>query len=151
MLGIHQRTSRRVAARSPQSGMTLVEVMIAAGIVAVAFLLAMESFVSISLASDISEDQAVAVATVSSLLEELRSLSFDELMAYQPPASESLGATTVIGVVCYDAAGAAHTLPLDPATLATPLPNPLEVEVTVVWRDTKWHPFAMRAAAFYGR
>ena len=131
--------------------MTLVEVMIAAAILAVALVFTMGSVVSIAATSRINEDQAIAAATVSTLLEELRALSFDQLMAYQPLSSSDLGAAATVTVQCYDASGAALALPIDTTTFSTPLPNPLEVQVIITWLDEMGRPYSKQATALFGR
>jgi type II secretory pathway pseudopilin PulG len=149
------RTAREKAlsgkARSREAGMTLVETMIAAGVTAMGLVLTMGSFVSISTASDVSEEQAVAATMVSSVVEELRSMTYDELLAYQPPTTVDLGAGTAVSVACFDWDGGAHQLPVSPAALASPLPNPMEFQVTVVWWDRMGRPYSMRTTAFHGR
>ncbi|MBN2309265.1 MAG: type II secretion system protein [Candidatus Hydrogenedentes bacterium] len=145
------RRGRVRRCRLGEAGMTLVEIMIASGIMTIAFVFIMGSIISISTATSCTEEQMLAGATVSSVMEELHSLSYEELLAYQPAAAAQLGATATVTAVCYDVNGGANILPLDPDSLAAPLPNPVEVQVTVTWRDKMGRPFARRASAFYGR
>ena len=131
--------------------MTLIEVTIAAAVLAVALVFTMGSIISIAATGRINEDQTVAAAVLSTMHEQFREMSYDELIAYQPPTTSELGATTTVTVVCYDGGGTALALPVSPGSLSTPLPNPLEVQVTLTWLDEMGRPFSMRTTALYGR
>ena len=150
-MNLRKTSSARVRPVQNTQGMTLLEVMIAAGLMAVALVIIMGCIVSISATSELSEDQAMAAATITSVLEELHSSSFDQVMTYQPPSTTELGASAGVTVTCFDGSGNGYGLPLNPATLTSPLPNPVEVQVTVVWRDKMGRPCTLRGSTFCGR
>jgi len=146
------RRPRTVRAPSGDSGMTLLEVLIASGVMAIALVFTIGSILSVSSTTGLSEDQAIATATISSVLEELRSMTFDEVLAYQPaPPARSGMILAGMMVDCFDASGAPLALPVDVSTLGAPLPNPLEVRVTVAWRDEFGRPFVMSSTAYFGQ
>jgi prepilin-type N-terminal cleavage/methylation domain-containing protein len=137
--------------RPSERGMTLLEVTIAATVLCVAMVFTMGSIVSIAATNRINQDQAVAAAAISSMLEEFSEMPFEELMAFEAPSTGDLGATATVTVQCYDASATALALPIDVESLSTPLPNPLEVQVIVTWLDEMGRPFSKQATAIYGR
>ncbi|MCP4639895.1 MAG: hypothetical protein GY851_05660 [bacterium] len=139
------------ALTSSSAGLTLLEIMIATGILTIALVMSLGSVISISTASDSTADQAVAMATVASVLEQIQTLSFDEVMAYYPGASSELGATTAISLVCYDTTGTPVSMPCNPEDAGVSFPNPMEAQVTVVWRDLGGRPRTMRASTMLMR
>lgn len=145
------RERRDMRKRTGESGMTLLEVTIASSVMALALVMTMGSLVGISGTRDIAEDRMMAAVTISSVMEELRTLSYDGLVAYTPPSAEGLGASTAITVAVFDSSGATIQLPVDPDTLSETLPNPLELQVTVFWRDVAGRLISARSSTLVGR
>jgi Tfp pilus assembly protein PilV len=75
----------KLVRRPGSAGMTLFEVMIAAGVTLVAVVVAMGSIISIATTSTVSETQVMATNIVSSVLERVRTMPLDELVALTPP------------------------------------------------------------------
>ncbi len=134
-----------------ECGVTLVELMIAAGVLAVAIVLLLGGLISIGETNAITENQTVASAYLESVVEETQALSYDQLLAYQPPAMTGLGASSTIQVQCMDSAGNPVMLPVDPASLGGALPNPTEVQITVVWNDVRGRVFTARTSTLCRR
>lgn len=126
-------------AKKHDEGMTLLELMFAAGVTAMVLSLLFGSLVSVSVAGGVTANRAAAVAHLSSVMEELKTLAFNDLLTYQPPDFADLGPTEIIQVRCYYSDGTHITLPVDPATIATPLPNPFPVQCIVQWQDARGH------------
>lgn len=118
-------------------GFTLFELMLASGVLTLALVSLFGSLVTISMAGGMNKDREVAVTHVASVLEELRSLSYDEILAYQPPAFNNLQPSELITVDCFKSDGAPVRLPVAAGTLATPLPNPLQVRCSITWADSR--------------
>ncbi len=114
-------------------GMTLIELMIAAGIAAIAFVLLSGSLMSIATTNATTDDHATAAIHVNSVMEEIRPLDRVGLLAYAPPAFRGLGASEQVAVQIQDAAGNWVNLPA-PALAPAP-PNPARLRVTVAWLD----------------
>lgn len=112
-------------------GVTLVELMIAAGILATVFVFLLQGVIDIDTTNSIGANYVVANTQLSSVVEEIRSLTYDELLAYQPPALPGLGASASMQVACTDNNGAQIMLP----TATGSFPNPIEVQVTILWQD----------------
>lgn len=134
-----------------EAGVTLLELTIASGILAVALVLLMGGLVSIADTNEITENQSMASSHLESVIEEIQSLSYDQLLEYQPPALPGLGAQSTIQVAGIDSSGNQVMLPVDAATLGTPLPNPAEVRVTVTWNDVRGRLYAARASTLCRR
>jgi type II secretory pathway pseudopilin PulG len=145
---MNPRLTSRAASekRSDESGLTLLELMMASGIMALALAFLFGSLIAISLASGLTENRASAVTHLSSVLEEVRGLSYNELLAYEPPDFHNLAPTEAITVECYKDDGTPLQLPVNPDTLTNPLPNPLQVRCTVAWNDPRGHALQMRAS-----
>lgn len=136
--------------RNRSQGFTLLELSIAAGVMAVAFIVIMQSMVSISSTREIVSDETLAVAVLSSVLEEIRPLSFEQLMAYQPTPRGLLGSTERIRVFCFDQTGTPVALPVT-STPQPVFPNPVEVQATVFWVDPSGKPFSRSVSVMIGR
>ena len=145
------RSHAAFVAGGREAGATLVEVMLAAGMMCTALVLTMSSFISVSATSAQTEDQMVATAALSSTLEDMRAMDFEGLMAWQPTAPAGLGSAAMVTAVCFDTGGTSHSFPVYTDSLSTPLDNPLEVQVTVTWIDKSGRAQVMRASGMYGR
>ncbi len=132
------------------AGFTLLEVSIAAGIMVIAFVVIMQSIVNISMSREIVAQQMTAEAALSSVMERLRTLPFDQLLAFTPLPTGLLGATEQVRVALFDANGALVLLPVT-ATPQPIFPNPVEVQVTVFWIDPSGKPFSRSLSACLGR
>lgn len=149
---MYQLIVRKMArTATDNAGMTLIELMITAGIMAVAFVFIIGGIASISTTRAIVEDQALAASTLSSTVEEVKTLSYNDLLAYVPAPPSQLGTTRAVEVRCYAADGTAYALPVDPDVLPGPLPNPLETEIRVTWRDDAGRPLLRRASVLLRR
>lgn len=131
-------------------GVTLLELMFACGIMAMALSLLFGSMVTISLANKVTEDRGIAVTRVASVMEEVRAAG-PSVLGYIAPELAGAGVAAAMTVQCYNTAGEAIALPVDPDTLASPLPNPLQVECIAMWYDEKGHAFSLSASQWVYR
>lgn len=122
--------------RDSSSGMTLMELMLAVGVLTLTLSYVFGSLLAVAAAGNISEGRAVAAAEATSVLESMQGMSFDTLIACQPPVRTALRGETVT-LQCFKADGTALTLPTTPALLGTPVPSPLQVRCTVAWQDDR--------------
>ncbi|MFP4191309.1 MAG: prepilin-type N-terminal cleavage/methylation domain-containing protein [Candidatus Hydrogenedentota bacterium] len=148
--------SNAAAKRRNDAGMTLIELMIAAGIMTVAFVLLIGSIISISSTGQMTEDRALAAAHMGTITEELRGLAWDEFLAYEPPALGGLGTGAQIDIELIDTSGANETvlgaLPTTHDDLGTSFPpNPIEARITISWLDTRGHQLSTSATALFAR
>jgi len=115
-----------------ETGLTLLELMFAAGVMVIAFVLLFQAVFSLSSLRDDTEQRAIAMAHVSSIMEQIHNGTYEELLAYVPPEFPGLNQQT-FEIRCYYPSGEFVTLPSE--TLTTPLPNPLEVQVLTTWQN----------------
>ena len=97
-----------------ESGLTLLELMLAAGVLALALAFLFGSLITMSLASGLTENRASAVTHLASVLEEIRGLSYNEMLAYEPPEFDNLAPTEAITVECFKDDGTSLELPIPP-------------------------------------
>ena len=145
--------------RREEAGMTLLELMFACGIAATALSLIFGSLISISVVGRINESRSAAVTALDSVMEEIRSIPYGELLTYFPPDDiEGPGTHRVVEVACLIPGGGENEgesysripLPLEEGTQPI-LPNPIEVEVTLTWQEDSGHTFQVKASTLKGR
>ncbi len=138
----------------PNSGMSLLELTFASGILAMALSLLFGSLISITLVARINEDMAVANIELVNVMESIRTMTLDELKDYEAPPLEKPGTKQAVSLVFYDELGEQVALPLsddDADKFESPdLPNPLELEATLLWSNEKGHMFRASATTLVG-
>ena len=143
---------RKKKGHSSEAGFTLVELVIASGIIGVAMAMTMGSLMSVSTAQRTTEADAVAAAHVSSILEEIRAITaIEDLFTYVPPNLRGLGASEIVTYSCVDTANTVIALPLAAAAARPTLPNPAEVRVTIQWSDPEGRVQTLQASTFHRR
>lgn len=133
-------------------GFTLLELMFAAGIVGLALAFLFGSLVTITLASNLTENRSVALTHVERVFEELHGAGLQQLLTYTPPAFTGLGASEVVQLEVLQNNGTVLlTLPpVDPATVG-PLPNPLLIRCRVSWVGGENRPLSVNASQLFYR
>ena len=132
-----RRRSRppRAPVMAPDSGLTLVELMIAAALLTTALVLIFGSLISVSETRRLAEARTVATEHLSSVVEELQGVDAQTLFAYTPPAFTGLGADVEVVVRVFAQDGTVVTLPLADAASEPSLTDPCEVQVVITWMD----------------
>ena len=115
------------------TGLALLEVMFTSGILGLALVMLLGSLISVVEVGRIAESREIAATHLGTVMENLHRATYEQLLAYEPPALEGLGPTEKVVVACLDRAGKPIPLPVDPETLAEPLPYPLEIRVEITW------------------
>jgi type II secretory pathway pseudopilin PulG len=136
--------------RNSVDGMTLLELMFAAAVMAITLSMLFGSLLNITFAGGTSEAKTFAASRLSSTMEQLRGLTFAELLSYQ---ASSLGRPGTVLVQCFDAANTATTIPLPSGKDSTTinLPDPLTVRVTVTCSDERGHSVSSSASQLFYR
>ena len=138
----------------PTSGMTLMELMMAAGIVAIALVLLLGSLISIFKVSTLAEDRTVAESQANTIFEQIASRNLASLKSYIPPVFSDLGVTQTVDVDVFtqnpvtvadphpanNPNPPAHPNPTTnflrlPSAAGTAIPNPVMICCTVTWTD----------------
>lgn len=133
------------------TGATLLELAIAAGILATTLVLLLGGIMSISEAHSLTADRTAASIALEGTIEQIRTLSYDELLAFQPAPPRSLGAGATLTVSCMDSTGAPLSTPINASSLAQPLPNPVEVQIVAQWRDDRGRPLTAQTTCLFKR
>ena len=129
--------------------MSLLELMLAVGVMTLTLSYVFGSLLAVTTAGGVTEGRGVAAAQLTSVLESMQGLSYDALIACQPPALTALRGERVT-LECFKADGTTLTLPTTYTLLATPLPNPLQIRCTVSWQDDPGHNLSINATqSFY--
>jgi len=134
-----------------EEGFTLVELCIASGIMAMVFLFLMGGVIDVNDSNQVITQRTIAQAQLQSVLEQMRSLTIDELAVYTPAAMTGLGSQSAVSLACVDSSNNTVTIPLASAATASSLPNPLEVRATVTWRDPHGRLLSQQIATMYRR
>lgn len=143
---------RSKAGLGDEAGFTLFELTLASGIMLVALVLMMGSLIRISSTTAATEDRAIAATQLSTVMEEIQGFrDLDSIRTYQPPALDGLGAFQTVDVEAIAADGTAIAVPATEEAFDTNLPNPLEVRVTVTWRDASGRTFVREASTLVRR
>lgn len=131
---------------SAESGMTLLELLFASGILALSLSLAFGSLVSVNRVGGVVEDRTIATTHILTVFEQLTPLNYQTLLLYQPPTFTGLTRRSTTGQVVsgtvaetvvvdvYTSDGSTLRLPQTTAP-SVALPNPMRIRVTVTWMD----------------
>ena len=130
--------------------MTLLDLMYAAGVLALALSLLFGSLMSLSVIGQLSESRTQAAAHVASVLEEVRRLPLEGIVAYTPPEFYGPGVERAVNVGFYNANGELVALPVGEDVPAG-LPNPLQVRAEFIWSDDRGRLYSVQAVTNHGR
>lgn len=153
------RSGRPIADHS-EAGMTLLELTIAAAIMASTLVFILGSIVSLSMTSDVAADQASTMTYMTTVVEELHRATESDLRAYAPPTplTQDIEQTVTIEYVL-NADGATISPPIPEPVVGglggtqaeVNLPNPLHVRVTVDALSKSGRHFTMQTATMVRR
>jgi len=144
---------------SDNSGMSLIEVTFAMGILATTLSLLFGSLISITVIGRINEDKAVANTELASILEEMRGMSLADTLTFAPTIPAHPGVEQTVVVECFNDENTAITLPMaltlddagNPVGPLPDLPNPLEVKATLLWTNDSGHVYQSSITTSLGR
>lgn len=137
--------------KKTNSGFTLLEIMFAAGVLAIGLGLLFGSLVSINLLGQVAEGKTMATAYMSSVLEQVRSTPRSSVVTLVPRlAPQEPGYTMNVALEAIDASGNTLRLPLASVAAGAALPNPLAIRATVVYTTPRNHMFSITSTTFCG-
>ena len=152
--------------RSNTAGMTLLELMFAAGIVATVLGMVFGSMLTMSKIGDLNESRVAAITALSSVLEEVNTLPFDQVLEYVPPELKVPGVGYEVMVELVppgshdgydDGMSPGESYPSYPeqeeegiplpisSESQIQIPNPVGVRVTIYWQEESGHVFSVTA------
>ena len=137
--------------RGKDSGFTLLELMIASGIVAMSMGMLFGSMLSIGVSGQVAEGKTQATAYMLSVLEQVRYTPRNTLFTFSPPAPPvDPGYTMAVALDALDANGTAVRLPLANAAAGAGLPYPLCVRATVVYATPRGNMYSITSTTYAG-
>lgn len=138
--------------KNNEDGIMLVELMIASGILVVALVMVMGSLLSVWQVISISGQRIQVSSEVTTILEEVQSLTFDEILEYDPAPLKGSLTIKSMELAMIDAEGLEIELPtsVELFNLET-LPNPVEVKVTVSIHKNNIAPITRSASTMVRR
>jgi len=125
--------------------MTLIEVTLATGVMALTLSLLFGSLVNIKTIGDVSRDSTRATMVLENTLEQVRNISPSNLMSANLSVTDGPGVSRTIQVKVVNGSGTWITLPSAGTSIGS-LPNPVEAQVTIIWRDERGHVFSRSAS-----
>ena len=132
--------------------MTLLELTIAAAILASTLVFILGSIVSLSTTSDIAADQAATMAYVSTIVEELRTASGGDLLGYSPPAPPAGSPEQTVEIqYVMNGDGATLSPPIVEDESPPDLPNPLHITISVTALSKSGRHFTTKTATMLRR
>ncbi len=142
-------------AKQRNQGMTLIELMFAAGIIAMALSMLFGSLISLSLMGQVNKSRMDAIASLNNVMEQVNTLPYEGLQTFVPasdPYGPGVSRQVTIQFVVPQASGTPLLVPLPlPSNYANPIPNPVEVRVTLSWQEQNGYVFQIMASTMKGR
>lgn len=138
--------------RKNNGGFTLLEIMFAAGTLALALSLLFGSLISINVMGEVNEGRTKASNHLSSVLEDLRSRPALSVLEMEYPVYTEDGVDMAVGLETFTTGGETVEIPVNnPQQVLATLPNAFEVRATVVWSDSRGRLYSMSSATICAR
>ncbi|NTW99818.1 MAG: hypothetical protein HGB35_07825 [Geobacteraceae bacterium] len=132
-------------------GFTLIELMFAAGVLAMGLGMLFGSLISMNLMVQVAEGKTKATAYMSSVLEQVRETPRSTLFTFSPvaaPQCPGYAMRVVLDAVNTD--GSTVRLPLANAAAGSALPSPLVIRATVAYTTPRGQEFSMTSTTLNG-
>jgi prepilin-type N-terminal cleavage/methylation domain-containing protein len=143
--------SERKRKRLGNLGFTLIELMIASGVVAMSMGVMFGSLISIGVLGQVAEGKTEATAYMMSVLEQARGMSRANLFTYTPQAPpQDPGFTMALALDALKADGTTLRLPLADQTAGSSLPAPFAVRATVVYTTSRGYMYSITSTTYVG-
>lgn len=126
-----------------QQGMTLLELMFAAGILAFVLSMIFTSVITVGMNREIHTQRLQAKSVVNEILDQISRADTTQILNFNPMVQHLPGENSVLRVEVLTASGTPISLP---ATGNVNLPNPLEVRVTLSWKTTRGYSITERGS-----
>jgi hypothetical protein len=143
--------------RNEKQGMSLLELMMAAGILSLTFVMVGGSIISIANATRANDTKTSSVAYVGTIMEDIHDMNLDDLMNYVPPELDTMGDDYEVEVAIMKGDEERMELPLDLYSSETgearempDLPDNFEINILVYWRDDTGRVYTTEGSMIYG-
>lgn len=148
-----------------KAGMSLIELMLATGILAGTMTAVFTSLVAVSVIGTTNESRTRASLALASILEEINVLPFSDVLKYAPPAtiktpgvSHQITVEMLLSAQEDDDESSSQSsnvttvsLPVATGYNTSQIPNPVEVRVTLAWQEANGRVYQVRASTIKGK
>lgn len=131
------------------SGVTLLELMLACGVMAVTLSMLFGALVSMNVIGETTRARTEATTALANVLEQVRFTPSTSMMSTTISLAEGPGTRRAVVLKAADASGNWTTLPS--STSIGTLPNPLEIQATLVWEDENGRVYSASASTKVAR
>ncbi len=132
--------------KKQERGMTLVELMFAAGILAFVLSMVFTSVVSVGLNREIHTEQLLADSIVNEILDQISMVGREQLLTFQPEVNVVPGTNARLTIEAVGSDGNSITIPTNGTNIS--LPNPVEVRVTLTWQSARGIMITKRGSTY---
>ena len=137
--------------RRNDAGMTLIELVFAAGVLAVALSTMVGALLTLTVMGDVAEGRTRATTALASVMEQVRATG-PQVLTETPAPVECDGQTMAVMMEVFNDEGEPLSVPLsvDSEGNLPDLPDPMEVRVTVMWEDRRGRLYSSRSTTMLG-
>ena len=137
--------------RRNDAGMTLIELVFAAGVLAVALSTMVGALLTLTVMGDVAEGRTRATTALASVMEQVRATG-PQVLTETPAPVECDGQTMAVMMEVFNDDGEPLSVPLsvDSEGNLPDLPDPMEVRVTVMWEDRRGRLYSSRSTTMLG-
>lgn len=136
--------------RRNNAGMTLIELVFAAGVLAVALSTMVGALMTLAVMGDVAEGRTRAMTAAASVIERTRAAG-PQALTQTPAPIEVDGKVMAVSMEIIGDDGENIAVPVALVNGNMPdLPDPLEVQVTVMWEDTRGRVYSTRSTTILG-
>jgi type II secretory pathway pseudopilin PulG len=143
--------TKRPNIRKNNAGMTLIELVFAAGVLAVAISTMVGALLTLTVMGDVAEGRTQATTALAGVMDRTRAAG-PSILTEAPAPLVIDGKTMAISMEIINTSGTNIEVPiaLDADGNLPTLPDPLEVMVTIMWEDNRGRVYTTRSATILG-
>ncbi len=128
-----------------ERGMTLVELMFAAGILAFVLSMIFTSVISVGVNHEIHTQRLQAESAVNEVLDQISRTDASQILSFQPDVVLLPGNSAVLQIEAVTADGLNISIP---SADQVSLPNPVEIRVILSWQTDRGYTITKRASTY---
>jgi len=128
-----------------ERGMTLVELMFAAGILAFVLSMIFTSVISVGVNREIHTQRLQAESAVNEVLDQISRTDASQILSFQPDVVLLPGNSAVLQIEAVTADGLNISIP---SADQVSLPNPVEIRVILSWQTDRGYTITKRASTY---
>ncbi|HOV32225.1 MAG TPA: type II secretion system protein [Candidatus Hydrogenedens sp.] len=129
-----------------QRGMTLVELMFAAGILTFVLSMIFTSVISVGVNREIHTQRLQAESAVNDVLDQISRMDASQILSFQPDVVLLPGNSAVLQIEAVVSDGSTINIPS--VNGAVTLPNPVEIRVILSWQTDRGYTITKRASTY---